>query len=232
MIIPGMKPIKKTLLILLLPLVPIILLLTSCTTDGLSNRSERPEDTPVAAQESEDTPEEENTGTPEAAPQGGNSNETTGISQNNIMFQNTGANFAFVYPHGDLTLYSYPFWDPQYGGLSLFVDINDIDNMEGPVRDAAEHEREALQNGDLGEDTSFSLEQSRKVMQVGDVFVKEYVVFGRYDICDVTFERKAVFYNNNYQVRIPAHPDTYSGFIRTAFRQHADTLRMLEILQQ
>ncbi len=122
--------------------------------------------------------------------------------ENNIMFYSGEANFAFIYPHNDLTLSSYSGWNTEYGDLSLNVSIVSLETMEGEARDAAIGEREALEKGGFGRDTAFSFEPSRKVMKTGDVFVKEFLVFSRYDICDIAFEHRAVFYNNGYQVQI------------------------------
>ena len=130
------------------------------------------------------------------------SQEIIGRSKNNIMFYSDEANFAFVYPHNDLTLSSYSDWKSEYGDLSLNVSIKAVETLKGEIRDTVIDEREALEKGNFGPSSSFSFEQSRKVINNGDVFVKEFLVFGRYDICDIVFERSAVFYNNGYQVSI------------------------------
>lgn len=127
---------------------------------------------------------------------------TTMTPEVDIMFNNSDAGFAFVYPHNNLTLASYSGWKEGYGGLYLDVDITALENMEGDLKDAALSEKESLEKGDFGQDEGFSFEPSRKVIDTGDVFVKEYMVFGKYEICDITFERSAVFYNNGYQVKI------------------------------
>ena len=121
---------------------------------------------------------------------------------NNIMFHNNEADFAFIYSHNDLTLSSYSGWNKEYSDLCLNVSITDINTLEGAAKEAAIKEREALENGDFGDDGSFSFEPSRKVINIGDVAVKEYMVLGRYEICDVVFERRVIFYNNDYQVQI------------------------------
>lgn len=128
--------------------------------------------------------------------------ETCEAPENNIMFQSSEANFAFVYPHDDLTLSSYSNWEGEYGNLSLNVSITALENMERDARDAAVSEKEALENGDFGQDIDFSFEPSRKIISIGDVFVKEYMVLEGYDICDTTFERSTIFYNNDCQVQI------------------------------
>ncbi len=127
--------------------------------------------------------------------------------ENNLMFYNDEADFAFIYPGGNLMLSSYPDWTGDYGDLSLNVSINAIEMLKGSMEKNALDEREALKNGNFGPDSDFPFEPSRRVIKLGDVFVKEFVVFGRYDICNIAFDRIAVFYNNDYQVRIKLSAD-------------------------
>ena len=130
------------------------------------------------------------------------SQNTTPEPENNLMFLSSEANFAFVYSHKDLALSSYPAQPGDYGDMSLSVSITGLEMLEGDTRDKALDEREALENGDFGPDTDFSFEPSREVVERNGINVKEFLVFGRYDVCDVAFDRKAVFYNNGYQVQI------------------------------
>lgn len=127
--------------------------------------------------------------------------------ENNIMFHNNEANFAFIYPQEYLTISSYPDWSGDYGDLSLNVSINAVENLKGPEKEAAISERDTLEAGDFGPDTDFSFEPSRNVIKISDTFVKEFLVFARYDICDVAFDWKARFYNNDYQIQITLSAD-------------------------
>jgi hypothetical protein len=122
--------------------------------------------------------------------------------QNNLMLLNSEVNFAFIYPQENLMLSSYPYSSVDYGDLSLSVSISALETLKGTMKENALEERDALINGKPGPDTDFSFEPSKKIINIGDVFVKDYLVLGRYDVCDVAFDRKAVFYNNGYQVQI------------------------------
>jgi len=133
--------------------------------------------------------------------------ETSDKINNNIMFYNSEVNFAFIYPQENLTISSYPDWSGYYGDLSLNVSINAIENMKGSYKEVVISERDALKTGDFGPDTDFSFEPSRKVIKISDTFVKEFLVFSRYDICDVVFDWEAYFYNNDYQVQITLSAD-------------------------
>jgi len=127
---------------------------------------------------------------------------------NDIMFYNSEVNFAFIYPQENLTISSYPYWSGDYRDLSLSVSINAIEDLKGSEQEAAVSERDALEVGDFTQDIGFSFEPSRKVTNISDTFVKEFLVLGRYDICDVAFDWEACFYNNGYQVQIALSADT------------------------
>jgi len=129
---------------------------------------------------------------------------------NNIMFQNSQANFAFIYPHDSLTLSSlYYGGEAESGKLTLDVSITLIDSLEGIGKDSAVSERDALERGEYGTETDFSYGPSRKIINVGagDVNVKQYMVL-EYNSCYAVFEQYAVFYNNNYRVAITLSADS------------------------
>lgn len=175
-----------------------MLLLSSCRKRGL----EESLDTKGAQDEisEQDLEADENIRT--------ENSESIDKPKNDIMFYNSEVNFAFIYPQENLTISSYPGWSGDYGDLFLNVSINAIENLKGSEQEAAINERDALEAGDFGPDTGFSYEPSRKVIKIGDIFVKEFLVFGRYDICDVAFDWEAHFYNNNYQIQITLSADT------------------------
>jgi len=133
--------------------------------------------------------------------------EVSDKPKNNIMFCNSEVNFAFIYPQEYLTISSYPDWSGDYGDLFLNVSINAMENLKGSEKEAAISERDALEAGDFGPDTGFSFEPSRKVIKIGDTFVKEFLVFTEYDICDVAFDWNTHFYNNDYQILITLSAD-------------------------
>jgi len=183
-----------------------MLLLNSCKETGL----EEPLDAKVSQDEisKQDTETDENIRTEnnesiDKDTQDDSIQETSDRPENNIMFYNSEVNFAFIYPQEYLTISSYPGWPRDYGDLSLNVSINSIENLEGSIKEDAISERDALKAGGFGPDTSFSFEPSRKVIKIGDTFVKEFLVFARYDdVCDIAFDWETHFYNNDYQIQI------------------------------
>ncbi|MFO7928799.1 MAG: hypothetical protein R6U35_03945, partial [Candidatus Humimicrobiaceae bacterium] len=119
---------------------------------------------------------------------------------NDIMFYSPQADFAFVYPQDKVILSSNPYLNAGRGKLSLYVQISKIEDLKDPEK--AIEEKEALESGDFGKEDGFAYSPSKKVYEAGNRKVKEYMVFSRNDICSVTFERKAVFYNEGYRVEI------------------------------
>jgi hypothetical protein len=99
-----------------------------------------------------------------------------------IMFYSDLAEFAFVYPQDSVTLCSNPYLRNDKPPFLLCVDIF----PEG--EDA------------LPMDYNFAYEPSHRTCNISGTEVTEYIVFSRYDICDVTFERTAVFNNKYNQV--------------------------------
>jgi hypothetical protein len=127
---------------------------------------------------------------------------------NDVMFYNSEADFAFIYPQVNLSISSYPYFTGDYEDLSLNVSIKAVENLQGTEKEAAVSERDALASGDFGADIGFSFEPSRKVTKISETFVKEFLTLGRYDICDVAFDWEIHFYNNGYQVQITLSADT------------------------
>ena len=188
-----------------------MLLLNSCRKIEL----EEPLDTKEAQDEiskqgleADENIQTENSGSIDKDTQDDESNqETSDKPKNNIMFYNSEVNFAFIYPQEYLTISSYPCWSGDYGDLFLNVSINSIENLKVSEKEVAINERDALKAGDFGLDTDFSFEPSRKVIKISDSFVKEFLVFARYDTCDAVFDWNAYFYNNDYRIQITLSAD-------------------------
>lgn len=195
----------KKILVYFLLILLISILLYSCISPDANKEITGQENTVV--QEEEKTAAE-NGDTKDLKQDQFPEDEEAAGPPNNIMFQNSQADFAFVYPHDDLTLYSCLCGDPEYGSLRLNVSIEEISSMQGTMLENAREESKALAVGDFGPDNDFSYPPSRNVIGLGGVYVKEYTVLSRYEICDVTFEKIAVFYNNGYQVKITLAADS------------------------
>ena len=117
-------------------------------------------------------------------------------------YENEEADFSFEYP-------SMTDLDGNSGtianGLTLSVSVKNIDDLPevAPLqldKQSAIDDRELLSQGEFGLISSSSTENSRKVFQIGDHYIKTFAVFGEIEICDVFFRRSVMFYNNNHKV--------------------------------
>lgn len=93
----------------------------------------------------------------------------------------------------------------QNNELSLMIDIVEMDAIEdlmGYDKESSLLNMEALANGEYGDKADFALEVSQKVRNLGDVNAQEFMVLGRFEVCDVTFERKLMFFKDGQRYRI------------------------------
>lgn len=90
--------------------------------------------------------------------------------------------------------------------LNLDVEVTKIDNLDYPGFDKADvlEDVQALKNGQVTENSGeyWGLSLSEKVISLGDLNGQEFMVLSRFEVCDVTFERKLLFYKNGYRVLI------------------------------
>jgi len=101
----------------------------------------------------------------------------------------------------------------------LTIDSQKINTLKGTMgfnRETATKNQASLNNGEYGQDVDWPLEGSKKVRAVDgpsttdpkesgngvNKNAQEFMVLGRFEICDVTFERKLYFFNNGHQVII------------------------------
>ncbi len=183
---------RFSIIIILICFFFFILFLNSCRKTGTQDLQD--------TKESQDKIAEQNLEEDETIP--AEDFESADRLINDVMFYNGEANFAFIYPQENLSISSYPYLMGDYGDLSLNVNINTVENLQGSEKEAAISERDALKSGNFGTDTGFSFEPSKKVTRISETFVKEFLTLGRYDICDISFNWEIRFYNNGYQVQI------------------------------
>ncbi|MBU1130983.1 hypothetical protein KJ840_02520 [Patescibacteria group bacterium] len=94
----------------------------------------------------------------------------------------------------------------QDNNLTITVSSNKIELLDSPLgfnKETALKDREALSKGEYGYRwVDLPIEDSMSVVKIGNKYGKSFTVFGRFEVCDVTFERRLVFYNNDYQIVI------------------------------
>ena len=97
--------------------------------------------------------------------------------------------------------------------LNLSITMNNIDTYEdgtlGYNKETAIKDQSSLEKGNFGETIDWPLEQSKTVYKIGankaqqkQVNAKDFLVLGRFDVCDTVFERKLIFYNFGDQIII------------------------------
>lgn len=95
--------------------------------------------------------------------------------------------------------------------LSLSIRVEKVDSLINETmhydKETALNDEKELAKGNYGRGADFSLPISRKVRNLEIVNGQEFMVLSRFEVCDVTFERKLIFYRNDYRVLITLHGD-------------------------
>jgi hypothetical protein len=117
------------------------------------------------------------------------------------FFESPEADFSFRYPHNVSREAS------ESTRLFLSIDTKAIAEMEefaplGFGSDMALKNKEALARGEYGEGVDFSLPASQTVRNLGAVNAQDFMVLGRFEVCDKVLERKLYFFHKEHQVVI------------------------------
>ena len=113
-----------------------------------------------------------------------------------------GTDLSLRYPH-----------NVSFAGreMQILVESEKIDDLDYPGFDKEEvlATAEALKKGEFGDDDIFVLESSKKVRSLSineqsleTINAQEYMVLSRFEVCDVTFERKALFFVDDRRIKI------------------------------
>ena len=86
----------------------------------------------------------------------------------------------------------------------LLVENTKIDDLDYPSFDKEDvlSTVESLKKGEYGTEHDWELEISKKVRDLKGINAQEYMVLSRFEICDVTLERKALFFKNDRRIII------------------------------
>lgn len=118
------------------------------------------------------------------------------------LYKIEGTDLSVKYPQ-DVSL--------EQGEIQLLVENTPINELDYPGFDKEEviATVESLKNGNFGFEDIFVLEKSKKVRNLpagrqglGKISAQEYMVLGRFEVCDVTLERKLLFFENDRRVII------------------------------
>jgi len=113
------------------------------------------------------------------------------------FYDDKKAGFSLKYPHNVVMV-------DKVGNLSLTIESVKIDDLDFPSFNKEEvlEDIQSLKNGQYGEEYDWPLGVSKKVRDLGEVNGQEFMVLSRFEVCDVVFERKLLFYNNDYRILI------------------------------
>lgn len=114
-------------------------------------------------------------------------------------FYEDQSGFSIKYPQ-DIS-----FREKSDGKYKLTIESQKIDLLDGTLgfnKETADKNYESLKNGEYGESVDMPFQNSKKVIQIDNLNAQDFVVFSRFEVCSVLFERKAYFFNNGYQILI------------------------------
>jgi len=127
----------------------------------------------------------------------GRAKEVNGETDLWQFFVHKDAGFSLKYPYNVVL-------DGNEGNLSLAIEVVKIDDLDYPGFDKAEvlKDVQALKDNKLTENSGqyWGLPLSEKIRNLGELNGQEMMVLSRFEVCNVTFERKLLFYHNGYQV--------------------------------
>ena len=122
-----------------------------------------------------------------------------------MVYENEEAGFNFKYPHNTSM-------EKEEGKMLLSVNVLDIDEMENEAplgfgKKMALANKKALENKEYGKDVDFPLQNSKQIKELNSTNAQEFMVLARFEACDIAFERKLYFFNNNQQIIITLKSD-------------------------
>ncbi|MCL4377751.1 MAG: DUF3298 and DUF4163 domain-containing protein [Actinobacteria bacterium] len=132
--------------------------------------------------------------------------ETQSQTANGALFFDNDLGFNLSYPGKNIVFSTTPWMAADKNAMLLSIKkikIEDIkEQTRGYDKETALKDQSELAKGEFGESIDFPFELSKKVIKIGETYAKDFLVLGRYDACDVTFERIIIFYKNDFQVTI------------------------------
>jgi len=133
-------------------------------------------------------------------------------SDNLKVYENEEAGFRLEYPSEISFNIISPATEVELpianSDMILSIWVRKIETMReamtlGHDKSTAVKDQKALEKGEFGENIDFALDFSKEVVKINNQkYGKKFLVLGRFDACDVTFEREFIFYNKGYQIII------------------------------
>ncbi|MFA6252285.1 MAG: hypothetical protein WCX74_02705 [Candidatus Paceibacterota bacterium] len=80
------------------------------------------------------------------------------------------------------------------------IKINELNGTLGYDKETATKNKQALENGQTIENVDLPFEDSKNIINISRTNILDFIVFSRFEICSVVFERKAYFFKDDYQI--------------------------------
>ncbi len=128
-------------------------------------------------------------------------------------FYHEASGFFCEYPSKMLSLSNEAFFPSNLRNMLFVIEITKIEDIQegtlGYDIETSRQDEKSLQQGDYGQEIDFAFAPSQKVLFLEEATAKEFMVFSRFELCSVVFERKAIFYKNGYQfiLTVAADPE-------------------------
>lgn len=125
------------------------------------------------------------------------------------IYNNPQIGFSIQYPSDTIVLTESQKKDPTK--QSIKIRLKDMGVKEIPLDLTPEEEIQNVQSltsGKFGINHDFPFPLSKKVESVGFLFAQDFLTLSRFEVCDVTLERKLVFYFNNKEITITSYAPT------------------------
>ena len=128
-------------------------------------------------------------------------------AQQTKKYNNKAVGFSFDYPAG-VKLLKINEYSNDRSNYYIKVSIQNIGEKLHPGdfnKEQAMKTISELTSGKYGEEYDWALQSSKKVRSIGFLFAQDYMVTGRFDVCDVALERSVLFFFNNKQIVITSY---------------------------
>jgi cell division protein ZapA (FtsZ GTPase activity inhibitor) len=128
-----------------------------------------------------------------------------------ILYEDATAGFSLKYPKDLMFNKDFRFNYP----LLLTVESYKLGSINDPMtsKEKEEEDQQELIKGNYGRNFNFTIEESKKVIDLGSINGKEYMVLQEFDVSDIQFKRKLKFYHdgytNDYAIYIVLSGDKY-----------------------
>lgn len=129
------------------------------------------------------------------------------------VYENEAAAISLKYP-SEIPLNNYDAGGFSNSKLLLYITVRDMDTMtQAPMQpmDSQMARQDALDiKAGIVNTYDQSINGSEKIITLGHTGIKakSFIVFSQFEVCNVQFTRRLVFYNNNQQITITMHTDT------------------------